>query len=327
MGSGGMGTLCALIFADRGSRVTLWGRSSEHVDQLNRTRENTRYLPGHQLPQSVCITADARAALRDPSLVLCAVPTQYIRSVFSPLGMLIPPSVPILSVTKGIEVETLRSPTEILARFVGHRPLACLTGPCIAPEVAQRKPTSVVVAARDPGVATLVQQGMSTPYFRVYTSDDLLGAELAGAVKNVIAIAAGICDGLDLGCNAKASLITRGLVEITRLGTALGARPETFNGLAGVGDLMTTCMSPIGRNRSAGERIGRGALTAQVIASTPAVIEGIPTTQGVLELAKRTGVEMPIVSAVASMLFEGIAPRQAIQALMTRKLKSERSNE
>jgi len=217
----------------------------------------------------------------------------------------------------------LLRPTAIIGDCLGDVSLACLSGPSIAPEIADRKPAGVVVAADQEEFALLVQRRFSTDFFRIYTSRDLLGVELAGAVKNVIAIAAGICDGIDGGDNAKAALVTRGLVEITRLGAALGASGDTFRGLAGVGDLITTCISKIGRNRSAGERIGLGESADQVIASTKSVIEGIPTTRSVLQLADRTGVEMPIVAGVASVLFEGKRPVEAIKALMTRPLRAE----
>jgi glycerol-3-phosphate dehydrogenase (NAD(P)+) len=200
---------------------------------------------------------------------------------------------------------------------------ACLSGPSIAPEVAAKKPASVVAASEDGEAARLVQESFSTNYFRVYTSGDLVGVELAGATKNVIALAAGIADGLGAGVNAKASLVTRGLVEITRLGVAMGASPDTFRGLAGVGDLVTTCVSEVSRNRSAGERIGLGATAQEALAATQSVIEGIPTTKSVLELAARYKVEMPIVSAVASVLFERRRPTDAIEELMTRRLGEE----
>ncbi len=199
----------------------------------------------------------------------------------------------------------------------------CLSGPSIAPEIAERKPASVVVAAEDETLARRVQEGMSTSYFRIYTSADLLGVELAGAVKNVIALAAGMCDGLGAGVNTKAALLTRGLVEITRLGVALGAQAETFRGLAGVGDLATTCFSPVSRNRTAGERLGKGMTCEEVIASTTSVVEGIPTTKALLELAARHDVEMPITEAVASILFDDVRPQEAITRLMTRRLRRE----
>lgn len=324
IGDGGMGTLCALLLAENGVRVSLWGHAAEHMATLRRDRENKRYLPGRRFPDAIDVVCDAGEAFAKPSLIVCAVPCQYIRSVWGAFTGMIPPRVPVVSVAKGIEIDTLMYPTQVVQDCVGDVAVACLSGPCIAPEVARHKPTSVVVASRDAEVARAVQETFSNSYFRVYTTDDLLGVELAGAVKNAIALAAGICDGIEAGDNAKAALVTRGLVEIRRLGHALGAKPETLAGLAGVGDLMTTCISKLGRNRSAGERIGRGASTEETVASTPSVIEGIPTTRSVLELASQHGVEMPIVEAVASVLFEGRDPSDAIEELMTRPLGTEK---
>ena len=323
VGDGAMGTLCALLLAQHGTEVTLWGRSADHVAELNRDRENKRYLPGHRFPDSLRLSSDDASAFDGATLIVSAVPCQFTRSIWQRLADHVPSAVPIVSVAKGIEVDTLLRPTDIIRECTGAKSVACLSGPSIAPEIADGKPASVVVAATDPDVARRIQLGFSTSFFRVYTSDDLIGIELAGAVKNVVAIAAGICDGIRAGDNAKASLVTRGLVEITRLGTAMGASPDTFRGLAGIGDLITTCISGIGRNRSAGEQIGQGMTADEVIAATPSVIEGIPTTRSVLELAARHGVEMPIVSGVASVLFEGRSPSEAIEALMTRPLRGE----
>jgi glycerol-3-phosphate dehydrogenase (NAD(P)+) len=226
-------------------------------------------------------------------------------------------------VTKGIERETLARPSEIIHETAPASPIGVLSGPSIAPEVARCLPATVVVASESPAVAELIQTVLSTSWFRVYTNPDVLGVELAGALKNVIAIAAGILDGLKAGDNAKAALVTRGLVEITRLGVAMGARPQTFVGLAGIGDLVTTCVSPLGRNRSAGERIGRGVDAAQVVRDSPSVIEGIPTTRSVMELSARHEVEMPITRAVYEVLFENKAPLTAITELMNRPPKAE----
>lgn len=315
--------MCALLLAERGTRVTLWGLFPENIAAIKRDRENKRFLPGFTLPESISFVSDPSLAFDEPTLIVSAVPCQYVRSVWERFAKHVPRNVPIVSGTKGIEVDTLLLPTAILRECVGEAPLACLSGPSIAPEVAARKPASVVVAAENPAVARLVQRAFSTNYFRVYTSSDLIGVELAGAVKNVIALAAGIGDGIEAGDNGKAALLTRGLVEITRLGVAVGASAETFRGLAGVGDLFTTCVSKVGRNRTAGERIGRGATAEEAIAATASVIEGIPTTKSVLALAARHNVEMPIVSAMASVLFEGRRPADAIEALMTRQLRRE----
>lgn len=320
-----MGTLCALLLAHRGSEVAVWGAFPEHIATVQRDRENKQFLPGHPFPESIRLVAEPSLSFDDPTVIISAVPCQYVRSVWERFADCTPRDVPIISVTKGIEVDTLLLPTAIIRDCLGEVPLACLSGPSIAPEVAAGKPASVVAASNDAELARLVQTGLSTDFFRIYTSGDMLGVELAGAVKNVIALAAGICDGIEGGDNAKAALVARGLVEITRLGMAMGASADTFRGLAGVGDLVTTCISRISRNRSAGERIGHGASTEEVIAATSAVIEGIPTTRSVLKLAARYGVEMPIVSGMGLVLFEGRRPTEAIKALMTRPLRDESS--
>lgn len=323
IGAGAMGTLCALLLAERGIRVTLWGRSRELVETLARTRVNDRYLPGTRLPDSVRPTCEDSLAFDGAELIVAAVPCQFLRSVWQRLAQRVPPGVPVVSVVKGLEVDTLLRPTQIIEQVSPGVETACLSGPCIAPEVAERLPTSVVVAAGREELGALVQCSFSTGYFRVYTSDDLLGVELAAAAKNVIAIATGICDGMGAGANAKAALVTRGLVELTRLGVAMGAKAETFRGLAGVGDLVTTCVSPVGRNRSAGERIGRGMSAAEAAAATHSVIEGIDTTRSVVALARRLKVELPICEAVADILFAGVRPAEAIERLMSRPLRSE----
>lgn len=324
VGDGAMGTVCALLLHDRGTKVTLWSAFPVQAEELRRERENRRFLPGFAIPAPVEIVDDPAEAFADsPDLILSAVPCQFIRPVWTRLAPHVPKDVPIVSVAKGIETGTLLCPTEIIRACLGQVVTACLSGPSIAREVAMKKPASVVSASADSAVAEQVQKCFSTKYFRVYRSTDLLGVELAGASKNVIALAGGICDGIGAGDNAKASLLTRGLVEISRLGVAMGARAETFNGLAGVGDLVTTCISKHSRNRMAGERIGRGETVDEVVASTKSVIEGIATTRAVLALAQRHDVEMPIVEAMAGVLFGKTRPGDAIEALMTRPLHSE----
>lgn len=324
VGNGGMGTLCAQLLAERGTRVCLWCRSAERSEAIEADRENRQYLPGVTLVATVRATSDPADAFGDdPALIVCAIPCQFIRETWSRIAAHIPRTVPVVSVAKGIEVETLLTPTQVLRDCSDIGAVACLSGPCIAPEAARHMPTSVVIAAHDEQLASRIQQGMSTASFRAYTSRDLLGVELAGAAKNVIAIAAGICDGLQLGDNAKAALVTRGLVELSRLGVAMGADADTFRGLAGMGDLVTTCISPVGRNRSAGEKIGQGTSVQDVVSGTKSVIEGIATTRSVLALARRNDVTMPIVEAVESVLFHSVPPREAIHSLMTRPLKRE----
>ncbi len=318
-----MGALCAVTLARHGEQVVLWGRSKDRVEEIRAAGENAKYLPGTTFPKSIRIESDPKRAFGDASIIVSAVPCQHIRSVWNTLKPYVPRDVPIVSVAKGIELDTLLTSTQIIEDCVASAVTACLSGPCIASEVAAEKPTGLVAASRDVSVAEMVQRRFSSPCLRVYTSSDLAGVEIAGAVKNVIALAAGISDGINAGDNAKASLLTRGLVEISRLGVAMGANVETFRGLAGVGDLFTTCVSRIGRNRTAGEAIGRGVPVDEVIASTDSVVEGIPTTKGVLTLANRHQIEMPIVEAVASVLFEGATPQDAITSLMTRQLRPE----
>ena len=323
VGAGGMGTMMAQLLAGNNVHVALLARREELVAQIISTRENRRYLAGHRLSDRIAPTTDARAALRNTELIISAVPCQHLRASWKPLAEYAPSDAPVCSVTKGIETGTLKRPTEILGEFLPGRPLAVLSGPSVAPEVARCLPATVVVACEDVSVAEQIQAVLATSWFRVYTNPDIVGVELAGALKNVIALAAGILDGLNAGDNAKAALLTRGLAEISRLGVSLGARRETFIGLAGVGDLVTTCVSPLGRNRSAGERIGAGASVREVIESTPYVVEGIPTTRAVLELAARCKIEMPITQAVHDVLFDDKPPLAAITELMNRPPKAE----
>lgn len=323
IGDGQMATVCGVMLADRGIHVRLWGASREHIEALKVTRENRRHLPGLKIPDRVSFTTDPEAVFQSAELVLSAVPCQYLRGVWKRLAPHYPAGLPIASVSKGIENETLLRPTQIITDVVGSAPMVTLSGPSIAAELARCLPATVVAASEDLALARLVQETFSSQWFRVYTNTDLLGVELAGATKNIIALAAGIVDGLKAGDNAKAALLARGLVEIQRLGVAMGARPETFFGLAGLGDLVTTCTSPVGRNRSAGELIGRGKSADEVIASTSSVIEGIPTTRSVRQLAKNYGVEMPIAEGVHAILFEGKEVIAALSELMSRSLKEE----
>jgi glycerol-3-phosphate dehydrogenase (NAD(P)+) len=325
IGDGAMATACSLLLTETGHNVTLFSAFPDYLDQLRRTRDNVRFLPGVAIPDSVELTAEPQEAFAKPDLVISAVPCQFLRDLWQRLAPHADISVPICSVTKGIENDTLLRPSQIIQQLLGPVPVAVLSGPSIATELAKRLPATVVVAGDHPQLARTIQKTFSTEWFRVYTNPDLLGVELAAATKNVIALAAGIIDGLGAGDNAKAALLTRGLVEITRLGLALGAKGETFAGLAGLGDLVTTCISPFGRNRSAGQLIGQGKSVDQVRASTHSVIEGIATTRSVAALARKHHVEMPITFAVHAVLFENCPPRQAITNLMTRRLKPELS--
>ena len=327
VGDGAMGTVCAIMLAENGHPVRLWSAFADAAVEMARTRENRRFLPGCVLDERIEVTGDDSQALRGAGLVLSAVPTQFMRAVWQRLGPHCPPRVGICSVTKGIENGTLLRPTQILQDVLDggriDRPVAALSGPSIAPEVARRLPASVAVASNHPALADRVQGLLKRPYFRVYTNRDMVGLEIAGATKNVIAIAAGILDGLAAGDNAKAALGTRGLAEIARLGGKMGGRAETFFGLAGVGDLITTCTSPIGRNRSFGQAVGQGKPVQQALAEAHGVVEGVATTASVVELAAREGVEMPITAAVHDILFAACPPAEAIAHLMARPLKAE----
>jgi glycerol-3-phosphate dehydrogenase (NAD(P)+) len=315
------------MLAENGLAVRLWSAFPDAAETLAARRENTRFLPGVRLADAVEVTGDDATAFAGAELAVCAVPTQFIRSVMTRLRPHCPPGLPICSVAKGIENHTLMRPTQIVTDVLdgpsAARSVAALSGPSIAPEIAQRLPATVVVASDDADLAQRVQRVFTRPYFRVYTNNDLVGVEVAGATKNVIAIAAGILDGMGAGDNAKAALLARGLVEITRLGVALGARAETFWGLAGVGDLVTTCASPLGRNRSFGEAIGRGRTVEQALHATESVVEGVATTASVVELADRLRVEMPITQGIHSVLSGTVTPRDAIASLMARPMKSE----
>ena len=325
IGDGGMGTVCAIMLAENGHEVCLWSAFAEQARAMQEHRENRKFLPGKTLPDAVSPTADDALALGAPDWVLSAVPTQYLRGVWGRLAERVEADLAICSVTKGVENRTLARPTEVLAEVLGGKlgSAAVLSGPSIAPEIARELPATVTVASTDTAFADRVQEALARPYFRVYTNPDLAGVELAGATKNVIAIAAGILDGLEMGDNAKAALLARGLAEIARLGEALGAHAETFYGLSGVGDLVTTCISPVGRNRSFGEAMGRGMSAEEAQARTEAVVEGVATCESVVALADREGVDMPITRAVHGVIAGKLSGAEAVRELMTRPLKSE----
>jgi glycerol-3-phosphate dehydrogenase (NAD(P)+) len=332
IGDGAMATVCALLLENQGHAVTLWGPFSDHVAELIQTRENKRYLPGYHLPDRIRFTADSQKALAEATIAVSAIPSPFIREVWSGLAAGLPAETGIVSVAKGIEQQTMQGPTQIIADVLNQsdaaeahsHPLAAISGPSVAHELARCLPATVCAASADPAFAERVQQVFTTNWFRVYTNDDLLGVELAGATKNVIALAAGILDGLQAGINAKSALLSRGLAEISRLGVAMGASQQTFFGVAGVGDLATTCFSPTGRNRTCGEELGRGRKLDAVLQDFPGIVEGVPTTRAVHSLAQEHGVDMPITHGIHEVLFEGLDPLEAIQQLMTRQPKAER---
>lgn len=335
IGDGAMATVCAFLLESKGVTVTMWGASHDHVHELIQTRENRRYQPGYRFPDSIRLTAKEDAAFDRAQLIVSAVPTQFIRQVWQRLVPHVPDCIPIASVSKGIENGTLLRPTQIMTDVLNNapepsdnprdtRPLAAISGPSVAAELARCLPATVCVASEDEQLARTVQKTFTTSWFRVYTNEDLLGVELAGATKNIIALAAGILDGLQAGNNAKSALLSRGLVEISRLGVAMGAKQQTFFGIAGVGDLATSCFSPVGRNRTCGEQLGKGEKLEKILKSVPGVVEGVPTTRSVVELARKHNVEMPITQAVFQVLFEGLDPIEGISQLMSRDLKPEK---
>ncbi len=323
IGDGAMGTVCAILLSRKGYEVVLWGYKAEQIEELERYRENRRFLPGAKLPAAVQLTAEDATCFAGARLVISAVPCKYLRDVWGRLLEYVPKGLPVVSVAKGIENETLLRPTQVIQVVTGSRPLAALSGPNIAEELVRALPATSTVASEDTSFARGVQKVFSTNWFRIYTNSDLVGVELAGAMKNVIAIAAGIIDGLQIGDNAKAALLTRGLVEISRLGVALGAQQETFAGLSGMGDLITTCISPKGRNRTFGQMIGQGRTVQEAGDAIPGEVEGVNTCRSVVKLAEPYKTEMPITQAVYEVLFEDKPVQQAIGELMTRELKAE----
>jgi glycerol-3-phosphate dehydrogenase (NAD(P)+) len=323
LGAGGMGTALAVLFSGRVRSVQLWARDAAHAAALARARENVRHLPGVRFPEDVTVTQDVGDAAGGANLVVVAIPSAFLRATLEGLKQRIPPAIPVLSVVKGIENATFARPSQIVNQTLGHRPVAVLSGPSHAEELARGLPASVVVGGSDEALNRAVRDTLNHGLFRVYTNPDALGVELAGALKNILGIAAGICDGLGFGDNAKAALLTRGLVEITRFAVNLGAQPATFQGLAGVGDLITTCYSPYGRNRAVGARVGQGEPPGAVLASMVNIAEGVPTTRSVHDQARQRGVELPITHEVYQILFQGKSPRAAVTDLMLRAPKDE----
>jgi glycerol-3-phosphate dehydrogenase (NAD(P)+) len=325
LGAGAWGTAIALVLATKPEhRVCLWSARPENATLLHQRRENVRLLPGVPIPPEINLTCDLGEATARADLLISAVPTVHLRGCLERVTGVVAPEVPVLSLAKGLENVTFCRPTEIIVQVLGPRPLAVLSGPSHAEEVSRGLPTTVVAASDDLALARWVQQRFSTDRFRVYTNLDVVGVELAGALKNVIGIAAGISDGLGFGDNAKAALLTRGLVEMARFGVALGAELQTFWGLAGMGDLITTCMSRHGRNRAVGERLAKGETMAEILASMTMVAEGVYTARSVHDKAGKMGILMPITAEIHRVLYEGKDPLTAVNDLMLREPKSEK---
>lgn len=330
IGAGSWGTALACVLCQNGHRVTLWARDGAQVAEMQALRENRRYLPGVRLPESLRYSAELRASLlslprNEPTLVVAVVPSHTMRAVLGEVADAVPPQALVVTASKGIENETLCTMVDVLHQVLpAHRDrLAVLSGPSFARETADGHPTAVVVAATDRTVAETVQRAFQVGTFRVYTSDDVIGVEIGGAVKNVIAIACGIADGLGFGHNTRAALITRGLAEVSRLGVRLGANPLTLAGLAGTGDLVLTCNGPQSRNRSAGVLLGQGKTLAEVLGEMKQVAEGIKTTRSVHDLAARVSVELPISTAIYRVLYEDRPVRQIMTDLLGRPPRAE----
>ena len=323
VGDGGWGTAMAIHLARKGLEASIWSHDADYVRHLVEHRTNPRFLPGYPIPASVRVSASLAELLPGADLLVSAVPTEFLRAVWTRHASLLPAGLPILSLTKGVEQQTLLRPTQILAEVTGDRPLAVMSGPNIAWEVAKGWPAASVAAGTEKGLVASIREHVSSATFRVYSNADMAGVELGGALKNVIALAAGVCDGLGLGHNAKAALVTRGVIEISRLGAALGGERRTFFGLSGMGDLVTTCYSPTSRNRTFGERLGRGERAEDVIASMAQVAEGAKSAAPVHELALRHGLVLPISEEVHRMLSDGREPKESVEALMLRGKKDE----
>ena len=321
LGDGGWGTTVAILLSKKGYDVTLWGAFPEYTEALKKDRVNKKFLPGVEIPKEIRLTSDIRDVSKDAIAVTC-VPSKYLRQVISGFkGNFVCEK--IVSLTKGIEIDTLKTPTEVITEVLGTKKVAVLSGPSISFEVARGLPTTVVAASRSEDFAKVVQDIFTTENFRVYNSSDIKGVELGGALKNIIAIAAGISDGMGFGVNTKSAILTRGLVEIVRLGEKIGAKKETFFGLSGLGDLATTCMSEHSRNRWFGEEVGKGKKLKEILGETEMTVEGITTAKSAYKLAGKYKVEMPITEKIYEILYEDKNPSKAVGELMGRALKQE----
>ncbi|MBM3246685.1 MAG: NAD(P)-dependent glycerol-3-phosphate dehydrogenase [Candidatus Omnitrophica bacterium] len=331
LGDGGWGTTLAILLQRKGFSVTLWGAFSDYAAYLNKKRINTKFLPGVKIPRQIEISAELRQALCGRDLIILAIPSQYLRDTLKKIKQANYPGGAIfLSVTKGIEIGSLKRMSELIHDELGGVKVAVLSGPTIAQEVVRQIPTTAVIASHNEEVRKHLQNVFMTERFRIYTNDDVVGVELGGSLKNIIAIACGISDGLGFGTNTKAALLSRGLTEISRLGQAMGARVHTFSGISGLGDLVTTCISPYSRNRFVGEQIGKGKALKQIEAhmQMPAcrqagIAEGVPTTKSAYALSLKHKVEMPITREIYSVLYKNKSPIKAVKDLMTREKKEE----
>ncbi len=325
LGTGTWGTTFASVLTDAGTDTVLWARREELAETIRRTKENPDYLPGIRLPASLDATHDAEQALAGADLVVLAVPSQRLRENLSVWAPLIPRDALLVSLMKGVELESNKRMSEVICEIadVPADRVAVVSGPNLAHEIAEHQPAATVVACSDATSAARLQAACHTAYFRPYTNTDVIGCELGGAVKNVIALAVGMAQGMGFGDNTRASLITRGLAEMTRLGAALGADARTFAGLAGMGDLVATCSSPLSRNRSVGEQLGQGRSLDEIMSSTRMVVEGVKTSRSISDLARKHDVDMPIAAHVVHVVHDGMSPRDMVRSLMSREAKAE----
>jgi glycerol-3-phosphate dehydrogenase (NAD(P)+) len=325
-GAGSWGTAFATVLAQAGNQVSLWGRRESLCDAINTRHENPDYLPGLRLPDAITATHDPAAAADGAEAIVLAVPSQSLRDNLKDWAGVLPSAVPLVSLMKGVEVGTTKRMSEVIAELTGAGPerIAVVSGPNLAREIAEGQPAAAVVACADEGTAARLQKLCHSPTFRPYTNTDVIGCELGGATKNVIALAVGMAIGLGFGDNARASVITRGLVETARLGTALGADEHTFSGLAGLGDLVATCSSPLSRNRTFGEKLGQGMTVAEIAGATRQVAEGVKSCASISELAHHHDVEMPIAEHVTKVVAGEMTPKDMLFSLVSRSAKSER---
>jgi glycerol-3-phosphate dehydrogenase (NAD(P)+) len=326
-GTGSWGTAFAMVLADTGCEVRMWGRRTELVDTINQSHVNGEYLPDLVLPETISATNNPQEAVDGADIVVLALPSQLLRTNLAHWADLLPPHAIVVSLMKGVELGTTKRMSEVISE-VGHvaqERIVVVSGPNLAREIAARQPAAAVVACVQESMAETVAMACAAPYFRPYTNTDVVGTEVGGAVKNVIALAVGMAEGLGMGDNTKSTIITRGLAETLRLGVALGADPATFAGLAGVGDLIATCMSPLSRNHTFGVKLGRGMTVAQVVATTRQTAEGVKSCQAILELSQHHGVDVPIIENVVAVVHEGRRPRDVADLLMSRARKAERT--
>ncbi len=325
LSDGGWGTALALVLCRNGHDVVLWGPFPDYVAEMEQRRKNVRFLPGPTLPPELALSADLEQATTMAEIIVLAAPSQYMRGLLNQLHEIPLANAPIfVNVAKGIELGSLKRMSEMVAEILGPVRYAVLSGPSHAEEVARGIPTTVVAASTNPEITAIVQDAFMGELFRVYTSTDVVGVELGAALKNVLALAAGVCDGMGFGDNTKAALITRGIVEMARLGSKLGGQPETFSGLSGIGDLIVTCMSRHSRNRHVGEELGRGRSLSEIQTEMGGqVAEGVKTAQSAYELARQVQIETPIIDQVYAGLYSDKDPRQAVRELMTREAKPE----